>query len=328
MKLLLIMPRFFNYPELIIDELTKLGYEVDFFDDRPSTNAWIKAAIRINKNLIHTYIKKYFNHIMEIVNNKRYNVVFLISGQSLSFSEDMILQIKKSQPDAKFVLYQWDSQKNFPYIKCIQKYFDKCYSFDKKDVERTPGLKFLPLFYSEIYEKIGNRNNKNYKYDFCFVGTAHPKKYKFINMMSEQLKLVYPKQFIYYFFPSPIVYFYRKVFNKEFRRAKYKEFHFVPLNGMEMNEIYESARCVLDSAQDGQFGLTIRVIEALGAKKKLITTNEDIVNYDFYRPENIYVYKGKIDLDNIFFKEDYKDIESNLYKKYSLKKWLSIIIGD
>ena len=55
------MPRFFNYPELIKDELNNLGYEVDFFDDRPSTNAWIKAAIRINKNIISKYIERYFD---------------------------------------------------------------------------------------------------------------------------------------------------------------------------------------------------------------------------------------------------------------------------
>lgn len=30
MKLLLIMPRFFNYPEVITDELKEMGYEVDF----------------------------------------------------------------------------------------------------------------------------------------------------------------------------------------------------------------------------------------------------------------------------------------------------------
>ena len=106
MKLLLIMPRFFNYPELIIEELNNMGYEVDFFDDRPSTNAWIKAAIRINKNIIHTYIKKYFNEVMKTVRSKKYDVVFLISGQSLSFSEDMVGEIKKCQPEAKFVLYQ------------------------------------------------------------------------------------------------------------------------------------------------------------------------------------------------------------------------------
>lgn len=326
MKLLLIMPRFFNYPELITEELENMGYEVDFFDDRPSTNAWVKVAIRINKNMIGLYIKQYFKEMMNTVKNKEYDVVFLISGQSLSFSEEMISEIKKCQEKAKFVLYQWDSQINFPYVKQVQKYFDKCYSFDRNDVKETPNLKFLPLFYSNVYENIGTKNNEEYKYDFCFVGTAHPKKYKFIKMMSEQLKTVYPKQFIYFFFPSPIVYFYRKIMNKELRKAKYKEFHYVPLKGYEMNDVYEASRCVLDSAQDGQLGLTIRVLEALGAKKKLITTNEDIINYDFYRPENIYVYKGEIDLNNIFFKEEYKEVDSIIYEKYSLKSWLIEIL--
>lgn len=328
MKLLLIMPKFFDYPELIVTELNEMGYEVDFFDDRPSTNAWIKAAIRINKNLIGTYIKKYFESVMKTVRNKKYDVVFLISGQSLSFSESMINEIKQCQKEAKFVLYQWDSQTNFPYIKQVQKYFDKCFSFDRRDIEETPSLKFLPLFYSKKHEEIGKRNNTNFKYDFCFVGTAHPKKYKFIKMMSEQLKSVYPNQFIYFFFPSPIVYFYRKIMNNELRKAKYNEFHYVPLKGKEMNDVYETSRCVLDSAQDGQLGLTIRVLEALGAKKKLITTNEDIINYDFYQPENIYVYDGKIDLKNVFFTHEYKEVNEQVYEKYSLRSWLKEIVED
>lgn len=320
------MPKFFNYPRLITEELNRMGYEVDFFDDRPSTNTWVKAAIRINKKLIQTYIKKYFDEVMKTVSSKKYDVVFLISGQSLSFSEDMIAHIKESQPQAKFVLYQWDSQTNFPYIKRVQHFFDKCYSFDRKDTEETPALKFLPLFYSRVYEELGAKNKKDFKNDFCFIGTAHPKKYKFIKMMSEQLKAVYPKQFIYFFFPSPIVYFYRKVMNKELRGAKYSEFHYEPLTGQKMNDVYEASRCVLDSAQAGQLGLTIRVLEALGAKKKLITTNEDIVNYDFYRPENIYVYEGHIDLDNVFFKEEYKEVDKEIYEKYSLRSWLKKIV--
>lgn len=328
MKLLLIMPRFFNYPELITEELNKMGYEVDFFDDRPSTNAWIKATIRINKILISRYIERYFDKVMKTIRWKKYDVVFLISGQSLSFSKDMIAEIKKSQPQAKFVLYQWDSQTNFPYIKQVQDIFDKCYSFDKRDIQETPSLRFLPLFYSRKYEEIGQKKLSDYKYDFCFVGTAHPKKYKFINMMSEQLKDIYPKQFIYFFFPSPIVFFYRKIMNKELRKAKYSEFHYVPLKGKEMNDIYEASKCVLDSAQAGQLGLTIRVIEALGAKKKLITTNEDVVNYDFYRPENIYLYEAEMDLDNIFFKSEYVDVEQDVYEKYSLRSWLKEIVED
>lgn len=328
MKLLLIMPKFFDYPELITEELNNMGYDVDFFDDRPSTNAWIKAVIRVNKNIISKYIERYFAHIMITIESKKYDVVFLISGQSLSFSEQMLKKIKDCQPQARFVLYQWDSQINFPNIKKVQKYFDKCYSFDKRDVEETPSLQFLPLFYCRNYEDIGKRHKIDYKYDFCFVGTAHPKKYKLIKMMSKQLMKVYPDQFIYFFFPSPIVFFYRKIMNKELRYARYSEFHYKPLKDRELNSIYEESKCVLDSAQAGQSGLTIRVLEALGAKKKLITTNEDVINYDFYKPENIYVYNSGIDLCDIFFKSNYVEVENDIYERYSLRNWLKEVLRE
>lgn len=328
MKLLLIMPKFFDYPQVISDELNTMGYEVDFFDDRPSTNAWVKAAIRINPAIIKSYISKYFDRVMQTVQSKRYDIVLLISGQSLSFSEDMVEKIRNAQPQARFVLYQWDSIKNFPYIENVQKYFDRCYSFDKKDCEMNRRLSFLPLFYCRRYEELGKKKVDEYKYNFCFVGTAHPKKYKFINMMSEQLKGVYPKQFLYFFFPSPIVYFYRKIRNKELRKAHFNEFHYVPLTGKEMDTIYMESRCVLDSPQEGQLGLTIRVLEALGAKKKLITTNADVKNYDFYREENIYVYEGSFDMESPFFTKPYTEIDKSIYERYSLRNWLGTMLYE
>lgn len=327
MNILLIMPNFFDYPQEIKGELENMGYVVDCFDDRPSTNGIIKAIIRVKKDLIIQYIKSYFNKIMEVVSKKKYDVFLLISGQSLSFSVDMIEKIKEAQPSARFVLYQWDSLENFPSIKNIQNYFDKCYSFDREDVLNNDNLKFLPLFYSRRYENIGSNKLNTYKYDFSFVGTAHPKKYKFIKLMSDQMKNVYPHQFIYFFFPSRIVYFYRKIANTELRKANYSEFHFTPLSGTDMDKIIMNSKCILDSAQSGQVGLTIRVLESLGAKKKLITTNPDIVNYDFYREENIYVYSGEIDYSAKFFVCPYVEIEKEIYDKYSLRSWLAEILS-
>lgn len=328
MKLLLIMPQFFDYPQVIREELESMGWQVDFFDDRPSTHALVKAAIRVNKHLLHTYIRRYFARMMRTVRNTKYDAVLLISGQSLSLSEDMMRQLRESQPQARFVLYQWDSLRNFPYIARMQKYFDRCYTFDPQDARDNPNLHFLPLFYSARYEKLGAETPQPPKYDFCFVGTAHPKKYKLIRKMSEELRAVYPRQFVYFFYPSPLVYYYRKLRNPELRKAKRKEFHFVPLKEPEMMEVFRASRSVMDSAQSAQAGLTIRVLEALGAKKKLITTNPDIVNYDFYRPENIYVYDGRMDLNHVFFQKPYRELEDEIYQRYSLRSWLTELLQE
>ena len=326
MKILLITPNFFDYPQQICEEIRDMGHEVDWFDDRPSTNCFAKAIIRIKKDFIHFIIARYFKSILQNIRQKQYDKVLLISGQSLSFTEKMLLDLKKTQPQAEFILYQWDSVANFKYIEPLQKHFDRCYSFDRFDVANNPRLTFLPLFFSKRYESVGSVPVEQFDYDFMFVGTAHPKKYKYIKEMSKELQNVFKRQFIYFFFPSRLVYIYRKLKNREFKQAKYSEFNFKPVNGTKMAQLLAKSRCILDSAQAGQNGLTIRVFETLGAKRKIITTNADVVNYDFYREENIYVYDGKFDYNSPFFTKPYKELELSIYEKYSLKSWLETLL--
>ena len=67
----------------------------------------------------------------------------------------------------------------------------------------------------------------------------------------------------------------------------------------------------------------MRSIEILGLKRKFITTNEDIVNYDFYNPRNILVIKRddpQLDMD--FFYTPYEELSEEVYKKYSLENWI------
>ena len=57
-----------------------------------------------------------------------------------------------------------------------------------------------------------------------------------------------------------------------------------------------------------------------------ITTNKTIVNYDFYRPENIYVFEDKIDFDDIFFKSDYVMVDDDIKSRYSIDSWVDNIL--
>ncbi len=328
MNLLLIMPNFFDYPQLIQQELEKMGYHVDFFDDRPSTSSWVKAIIKVNKNYLNGYIKKYFQQIMNMIRNNIYDVVLLISGQSLSFSEGMIKELRDSQHNARFILYQWDSQTNFPYIVKMHPYFDAVFSFDKKDAEQNENIKFLPLFYTDIYEKLGKKQQREYVYDCSYVGTAHPQKYKYVNEMSASLKDVLPNQFIYHYMPSKLKFLYHKVKDEEYKKAKYKEFERTKMTAEAVLDVFEKSRCILDAPQAGQTGLTIRTLECLGAKRKLITTNFDIRNYDFYNTNNILIFDGNVDPDIPFFTKEYEDIPEKIYQKYSLRHWLKTMLDD
>lgn len=55
----------------------------------------------------------------------------------------------------------------------------------------------------------------------------------------------------------------------------------------------------------------------------------DIVNYDFYNPNNILVWNE--DLKSIpyeFLNSDYEKLSEDIYQKYSLKNWLNKIFNS
>lgn len=328
-NLLLIAPVFFGYYKEIIKEAELMGYKVTYICDAPSNSNISKAIGRINKNFLNFSTRKYFNNkVLPIITKEKYSDVLLVGGMTFAFFPNMIEQIKELNPCAKFIMYQWDSEKNLPYSTKIHKFFDVVYSFDRYDCKKNNSYQFLPLFYIRKYEDIGSTEQKEYLYDCSYVGTAHPQKYEGINNISTELRDIMNNQFIYHYMPSKLKFFYHKLLAPEFKKAKIGDFKMDKVELSEMMDIFRCSRCILDAPQAGQTGLTIRTLECLGAKKKLITTNEDIRNYDFYREENILIFNGNIDTESIFFKNGYLPLPAEIYEKYSLRNWLKIMLDD
>ncbi|HEY0091450.1 MAG TPA: lipopolysaccharide core biosynthesis protein rfaS, partial [Flavobacterium sp.] len=72
-----------------------------------------------------------------------------------------------------------------------------------------------------------------------------------------------------------------------------------------------------------------RVFEAMGLGKKLITTNPDIVNYDFYNPNNIFVWEESTnEIPEYFLNTPYEELPENIYRKYSQENWVKTIFGQ
>ena len=327
-RIALIAPIFFGYYKDIIEEANSMGFQVDYFCDTPSNSNISKAIGRINKKFLLNDAKKYFEKsILPLFKKTNYQFVLLVAGMTFAYSPQMINQIKQIQKGAKFVMYQWDSEKNLPYSIYIHQFFDSIFTFDRFDAIRDSKYLFLPLFYTRKYEELGKKNSENIEYDCMYVGTAHPKKYYEINQMSEILRKVYKRQFIYHYMPSYLKYIYHKIFAKEYKNAKWSDFETKKLSVDEITYILAKSRCVLDAPQGGQVGLTIRTFECLASNKKMITTNSDVVNYDFYDPQNILLFSENIDFASPFFTEKYRMLPAEIYEKYSLYNWLSILLS-
>lgn len=328
-KILFIAPNFFGYYKEVIKELQKCNCEVDYFCDAPSNTNISKALSRLNRNIIKFSMNKYFHkEIIPVISKKKYDYVFIIIGMTFSFFPKMIKEIKEKNKDAKFIMYQWDGEKNISFVNEIHNYFDYIYTFDRGDCEKNKKYSFLPLFYTRNYENVGKRKNVIFEYDVSYIGTAHPQKLLMVNKMSEQLKDIFKRQYIYHYMPSRFKFIYHKLTSKEYKGVKLSDLKLKKVPLEKTMEIFEKSKCIFDAPQKGQTGLTIRTIECLGAKRKIITTNKDIKNYDFYNENNIYIYDGDININAEFFKKDFEEIPKELYEKYSLRNWLKTMIKD
>ena len=320
-KILLFCPRFFNYETEIKKELENQGAIVDYFDERFGNTFLIKSIIRLRIKILVNYLSnKYYLKILKSIKNKNYDRVFFISPETITnFAME---QLKKNLKNSKFILYMWDSFKNKKESKRLVKYFDKVYSFDKEDCKKYK-INFLPLFYIDKYDNKSFQEIE-FKYDISFVGTGHEDRFLIINKIQNNLKRFNTNNYFYLFLQSKKIYFFRKIFDKRLKNAKIEDFHFKSLAHEEIINISEKSKAILDIQRDIQSGLTMRTIEiALGMRKKLITTNLDIKEYDFYDKNNILIIDRKNPIINKEFLEtNYHELNEKIYQEYSIKNWI------
>lgn len=67
----------------------------------------------------------------------------------------------------------------------------------------------------------------------------------------------------------------------------------------EYLKVVKRSRAVLDIVKKNNYGLTLRVLEALVAHKKLITNYMDIKKMEFYNESNIFLLEGEDKLENL-----------------------------
>ena len=92
-----------------------------------------------------------------------------------------------------------------------------------------------------------------------------------------------------------------------------------------IHDILDS-KAILDINNTGQIGLTIRPLESIFFKKKLITNNSNIKTFDFYNKNNIFIIgEDKIEDLNNFINSKYIDIPNNIISYYKFDSWITRI---
>lgn len=88
-----------------------------------------------------------------------------------------------------------------------------------------------------------------------------------------------------------------------------------------------NSRCIVEIVRDNQTGLSLRPLEAVAMKKKLITNNAFIKDYDFYCPENVFIW-GEDNPERLsnFVSSPFKPLSEHILQEYDVNTWINNLL--
>lgn len=315
MKICLISFDNWGFNKYIVDYLNENRHTVSVIDFSKFKYSYPNFLYRIYNGFLKVFLKKN-------IKTKFYGEKIIQELNNLNEEQDIILTIKADFIDPiyaskirnytkKSIAFFNDGTKRCPKIVKVLDCFDEVYSFDKSDCEKY-NLKFKPNF---IYDLASSKNESN-EYDLFYISSLD-KRINSIIKIAEKLK------------ENNITY---KIFTLKGDKKisnELLEFIKTPIPLPEIKNYISKSKVLLDIQRKNQLGLTFRVFESLGYEKKLITTNSDIKNYDFYNPNNISIIDSNDPvIDPLFFQTPYEKIDEKILHQYKIDGWIQDILKN
>ena len=313
MNILLVMPLSYGYYKTIAETIKSKGDTVCFipdFDESTSKRVYRKFFS------INAWQNKYFRKQWERIGNQRFDLVVVVRGYGYDY--DTILMLKNSNPEAEFVMYQWDPLSVSRFDERALKLFDWVFSFDKKDCG-IYGMEYFPLF----FKKQDFGGDVDVQYDFSFVGSGHTQR---LYVLGKLISILQQKGYSYFIkvYINKWAYYLGVLKNLPgYREFPKENLSFKPVPKELANLVVGQSKVVIDVHHPKQTGLSIRVMEVLGASKKVITTNKTILSDPFYSPKVIGIIENctlPSNIGDLLDSDDTVDV-----RKYEVQNWVDYV---
>lgn len=308
-RILLIMPKFYDYPEILVEQLKEMGYDPHFLN-------YLTPLVSLCDLMKWNNCKKsYVYRKLKSLDLCDFEILLVIKGTILS--EEHINYIKRINPNIRCILYQWDSMKRFDYTHLIP-LFDKVATFDHIDAD-TYQLKYLPLFHT-----FGDTIHNKEDIDLLLIGAYQEKRYlqavRFYRLCKRHgLKF---KCIIH----TPLISTYVPLLLKG-HWLKWNLIRFRPVGKRALQRYYLRSRCFLDVTPVIQNGLSMRIVECYGLNKKIITSNSlNIVKEPLLHDFSFLDLEAK-DSDLVTFIQNPPNSYSNK-QKLSINMFLQTLMAD
>lgn len=296
-KILLLKGNFNSFEKYYLEQIQQLGFNAFFYYKSSSVlrRLWTHYGIPM-ENIWYDQWKKHL---------EKYDLIIVFDALH---TENLLKYIwKNKKKNARLIYWHWN-----PIVNNNDK---RIYNRTKKICEHWT---FNPIDAQKYCMNINNQfffeqnyNNKNeQEIDVFFVGNDKGR-YQLL------------KKLQYYAYNNGII---TKFAILQSKRPKINDSSIFIKSPMNYNDVISNiinCKAILELTQENQNGLTIRALEALFFKKKLITNNELIVHESFYRKENVFILNRD---DKKYLKEflatDFVPIEHNILKMYCFDEWI------
>lgn len=306
---------YYSYTDCIEAEMRAQGHDVLRLPIEPRGGR-NKALRRFASARHRKSLDAYHRGWLASIEGQRFDyVVFL---QVHQFSLENLAALRQAQPDACFILYNWDSLKTHDYRAHLL-WFDKAATFDPVDAAEL-GIMYLPLFaLPQFYDVPAARLAVDY--DIYFVGSVHSlARYDAVKLLSDYCAAKGLRLKLYLHCSPPRMF-------QLLRQGKW-------LPGMTLRSIgvdgildmMRRSTAVFDFASHAQSGLTMRVFENLAAGMKLVATNPGIAKEPFYSPERIMLLPD-LDFSGVDSFVRMPIENPRTFEEYSLSNWIRNLLA-
>lgn len=340
MRVLLISPTWVNIHSDIHRQLEEMGYEVCFIPENsfPEDSYRVKGRKKeVSSSAEESMKSEYWRQHIDY-ENKYFDYLIVVDGQGIN---DVLFKTLKSvNPDIYCVNYLYDTTHSVYHFDKNFGYFDRVFTFDRQESEKY-GIELLPIYWTPT-----NSNKLEQKYDVFGFGSYSKSRYRlyrFIDEIANQLgKRAYIKVY-HNQIKRKWLHLANNLVRKILRRpalislSEYKSdlISNQLLSTNDFRNFIESSDVIIDSKVLDQDGLTARFMWALGAEKKIITTNSVARYYPFFTENQILVLDENKSLHRQeklvrdFLSSDFEmdDKCRETIKRFRIDNWINVLLS-
>jgi hypothetical protein len=315
-RILFIGIRYYSYTDRIIEEMRAQGHLVDYHAIE-RVDPLSKTFKRYGPAGYARSLSAYHRRLIEAAGATRYDFVLLL--QAHHFTRANLQALRQSQPQARFLLYNWDSLTTHDYSPHLD-LFEASATFDPDDAARL-GIHYLPLFALPEYFDVA-RSTDAAVYDLYFVGSVHSMaRYEAVRRLSEYCRANRLRLKLYLHCSPPR-------FLGLLGRGKLMKGMTLRSVGTEaIVAMMQASRAVFDFSNHRQSGYTMRLVENMCAGKKVVTANQHIAGEPFFSEDRFLVLGSDLDFSGLKAFIDRPLANERDFSSFSLASWTSRLLS-